>query len=97
MSAGTTYNYFVSAENIVGGEGDKSAPLKVWPIREPDSTDAPTRVSGGKESITVEWNPPAFDGGATITQCQLYVKADYDQSYSLIFKGIELSFKFSKR
>jgi len=67
---GTTYYYEVSALNSAG-EGPLSNELAATPATVPG---APTLVSAaaGKDGVSLAWNAPASNGGATITGYQIY-------------------------
>lgn len=81
MTAGIAYRYFVSAYNVLGGEGDMSAGLEVTPINEPNAAAAPLLVTKGKEFITVKWVPPTDMGGSEVIKYILYARPEYDPTY----------------
>lgn len=81
VTAGIAYRYFVSAYNVLGGEGDMSAGLEVTPINEPNAAAAPLLVTKGKEFITVKWVPPTDMGGSEVIKYILYARPEYDPTY----------------
>ena len=82
---------------MLGGEGNPSEALPVTPITEPLASSAPTLVTKGQDSITVEWLAPTHDGGSPITKYILYVRAEHDSSYQQVYSGIALSFRLQTK
>ena len=81
VTPGIAFRYFVSAYNVIGGEGDMSAGLQVTPINEPNAAAAPLLVTKGKEFITVKWVPPTDMGGSDVSKYILYARPEYDPTY----------------
>ena len=54
---------------------------------------SPVEVTHDLSSITVEWNPPTADGDSDVTKYILYVKAEYQTSYSQIYVGLALRYR----
>ena len=82
---------------MLGGDGNPSEALPVTPITEPLASSAPTLVTKGQDSITVEWLAPTHDGGSPITKYILYVRAEHDSSYQQVYSGIALSFRLQTK
>jgi len=56
---------------------------------------APTRVTHDLTSITLQWTAPTADGDSDVTQYILYSKADFETTYSQVYKGMALTYKVS--
>jgi titin len=69
----TTYWYQVSAVNTVG-EGARSGEASATPVPAATIPGAPTLSSAtaGNGQVTLAWNAPASNGGATITNYKVY-------------------------
>jgi hypothetical protein len=48
---------------------------------------APTLVSTTLTSLTVQWLPPTLDGDSEVTRYILYMKAEYENTYSQVYAG----------
>jgi len=70
VTNGLTYYYQVSAVTSVG-EGPRSNEFSVTPAR-PPSAPLSLALDGGNGRITLNWQAPASDGGAAITNYRIY-------------------------
>ena len=70
VANGQTYYYFVTAINAVG-EGARSLEVRTTV---PDHPSAPLNLmaASGTANVTLTWDPPASDGGCTITNYSIY-------------------------
>ena len=93
MTGGENYCYHFTAYNVLGGESEYSTKLSVVPITIPSGLSAPTFVTKSKNSITVTWNTPTSDGDSEILKYILYIKAEYESSYTEIYSGLSTSYK----
>ncbi|XP_071854761.1 twitchin-like isoform X8 [Apostichopus japonicus] len=70
LTEGKDYFFRVSAVNQVGSSEPTETPKPTTakePSEPPDSTKAPVVVDAAEGSITIEWEPPTFDGGRPIS------------------------------
>jgi len=70
LSNGTTYYYVVTAVNSVG-EGASSAEASAKPATTP-GTPTGLGATAGNGSVSLSWAAPVSNGGATITQYNVY-------------------------
>ena len=70
LTNGVTYCYQIAAVNAVG-EGPRSSEVCATPAREPGRPRQLNAV-GGRFNVTLDWLPPANDGGAPITNYTIY-------------------------
>lgn len=67
LKSGSFYRFQVSAINDVG-ESSPSAEVSLQAADLPDAPSQPQLVSSTTNSVVISWEPPADNGGATITQ-----------------------------
>jgi len=70
VTNGVTYYYYVTARNAIG-EGPPSGEVAATPSTVPT---APQNLQGiaGARNVTLIWQPPANDGGSTVTGYRVY-------------------------
>jgi hypothetical protein len=70
---GQTYYFQVGARNSAG-EGPRSAEASATPAGGPSVPSAPRNLTyvPGASNVTLNWEPPAFDGGSMITGYSIY-------------------------
>jgi len=70
---GQTYYFQVGARNSAG-EGPRSAEASATPAGGPSVPSAPRNLTyvPGASNVTLNWEPPAFDGGSMITGYSVY-------------------------
>ena len=74
LSEGTQYTFRVKARNAVG-YSEWSTPFEITAATVPDSVAAPTAtLSGDEESVIIDWEAPADNGGMSILGYRLYIK-----------------------
>lgn len=66
ITAGTTYQFAVKAQNV-HGTGPLGATLSVLAATVPDAPESLTAGSTTSSSVTFSWSPPSDDGGSAIT------------------------------
>lgn len=54
---------------------------------------APIEVTHDTTTVTVQWQVPDYDGSSEVTSYVLYWKADYQASYSEVYRGLSMSYK----
>ena len=92
ITGGKTYEYYVIATNH-RFSSEPSTSFKVTPIQIPSGMAAPVEVTHDTSSITVKWTPPSDNGKSEVTRYLLYIMADYEASYRLVFAGLSLSYR----
>ncbi|MGC8912671.1 MAG: fibronectin type III domain-containing protein [Thermoplasmata archaeon] len=70
LTSGQTYYFAVSAINAAG-EGAKSNEVSATPCTVP-SAPQNLQATAGNGNVTLTWQPPASDGGSTITAYKIY-------------------------
>jgi parallel beta-helix repeat protein len=70
LTNGQLYSFTVAAHNIVG-TGSNSTEVQAMPYNVPDAPTGYT-ANPGNGQVTLNWTPPAFDGGAAIDYYIVY-------------------------
>jgi predicted phage tail protein len=78
LTNGTTYYFQVTAVNSAG-EGQASE-VPATPAAEAPGAPTGLTATPGNAQVTLKWNPPASDGGATVTGYDLYAGTTADFS-----------------
>ena len=82
LTNGHMYYYSVSATNAVG-EGPSTDPISAVPSRTPSAPTQMTSVAGNRQ-VTLNWNPPSDNGGASISSYRLYRSLTENGSYEIV-------------
>lgn len=71
LTTGQKYQFYLKASNF-NGDSVPSDILQVYSCLQPAIPSAPTRVTGSRTSLTLQWLPPSSNGGCNITGYSLY-------------------------
>lgn len=72
LEAGVAHRYRVAATNAVG-EGDAAGPVEAAPFARPGAPASVAATPGpGLGDVTIEWSPPADDGGTPVVAYNVY-------------------------
>jgi len=92
VTSGSSYSYFVTSANVLGGESDPSAQVSTQTIAPPQGMSQPLLVSKTSTSITVAWTAPTSDGSADVEYDSLVMKPEYSSRYSEVYRGLSKFF-----
>lgn len=93
VTGGVEYRYFITAYNVLGGEGSQSNEALVTPITVPSGLSAPTHLQTTMNSLTVTWVAPTSDGDSPVEKYALFIKAEYESMYREIYRGLTNQYK----
>jgi len=87
VTSGLKYAYAVTATNSFS-EGDQSSTVVVRTISAPSGMTKPIFVAHTATSITVSWSAPTSTGSAEVEYYILMMKAEYENTYTEVYKGL---------
>jgi len=96
LTGGQTYGFKVKAVNDIGTSLESDSQYFVCADL-PDAPNAPIFELATHTSITIAWNLPANNGGASITGYRVYMNALDQGDWNLVYNGVSQPTKLSWR